>query len=259
MTDAAPKTERLDTIIQGIMSNGEAPAPATPDYAFHPLADKFPLMDDAELKTLAEDIAARGLLHKIAIHEGKIIDGRNRYLAAKLGEVTLTSDNFREMRSCGVSDPLVFVISMNIHRRHLTAEKKRELLKELIKIDPSKSNRQIATEAGVDHKTVAVVREAAEATGEIPQSLTTTGKDGKKRKTKGKGGGGKPKVVPSKGSEKEKIEYQKVTDAISASKAYRLLEQCLLDALEDFSKFVTFDHVQQYVEDTKDALDGFNN
>ena len=51
--------------------------------------------------------------------------------------------------------PYAYVTSANIHRRHLTAEQKRELIAKLIEADPTKSNRQIAKTVKVDHKTVA--------------------------------------------------------------------------------------------------------
>jgi ParB-like chromosome segregation protein Spo0J len=119
---------------------------------FHPLAEKFPLMEGDDLQKLADDISARGLLHQIVLHEGKILDGRNRYRAAAVAKVTLAPKDFREL-PVG-TDPKAYVISANLHRRHLTAEQKRDLLAELIKIDPSKSNRQIAEEAKVDKNTV---------------------------------------------------------------------------------------------------------
>jgi hypothetical protein len=74
------------------------------------------------------------------------------------------------------------VISANIHRRHLTVEKKRELIGKLLKADPTKSDRAIAKTTKTDHKTVASVRARKEATGEIPQLKKTVGADGKTRK-----------------------------------------------------------------------------
>jgi hypothetical protein len=74
-------------------------------------------------------------------------------------------------------------LSANIHRRHLTAEQKRELIAKVLKAQPSKSNRTIAKQAKVDDKTVAVVRGKLEATAEIPQLTKTIGADGKTRTT----------------------------------------------------------------------------
>jgi hypothetical protein len=75
-----------------------------------------------------------------------------------------------------------YIISKNIHRRHLTAEQKRNLLVELVKASPEKSNRQIAKTAKVDDKTVGAVRRELESTAEIPQLEKTVGADGKARK-----------------------------------------------------------------------------
>jgi hypothetical protein len=61
-----------------------------------------------------------------------------------------------------------YIISKNIHRRHLTAEQRRALIAKLIKAQPEKSDRQVAKTAKVDHKTVAGVRSEIEGHGEIP-------------------------------------------------------------------------------------------
>src|SRR5262249_4919356 len=74
------------------------------------------------------------------------------------------------------------ILSLNVHRRHLTAEVKRNIIGKLLKADPSKSDRQIAETVRADHKTVGAVRAEKEATGEIPQLKNRTGKDGKARK-----------------------------------------------------------------------------
>ena len=44
-------------------------------------------MDDQGLQALAEDIRANGLLNDIVLHQGKILDGRNRYLACGMAGV----------------------------------------------------------------------------------------------------------------------------------------------------------------------------
>jgi hypothetical protein len=50
-------------------------------YEFHPIANIFPMLPEAELATLTEDIKVNGLKLKILLYQGKILDGRNRYLA----------------------------------------------------------------------------------------------------------------------------------------------------------------------------------
>ena len=64
-------------------------------------------------------------------------------------------------------DPYAYVISANIHRRHLTAEQKRELIAKLIKATPEKSDRQIAETVKASPTTVGTVRAGMEAKGEV--------------------------------------------------------------------------------------------
>ena len=196
-------------------------------------------MENDELRKLANDIVVNGLMEKITLYEGKILDGRNRYRACQLAATAkdkkfkFVRTDFRELR-CDIN-PVAYVISANIHRRHLTAEQKRDLLATLIKIDPTKSNRQIAEEAKVSHHTVGDVREGLEATGQVAQLDGTIGKDGKKRRTKAKGGS--PKGKGGKGKEKGKaITYAQVIDAKTAVNAYSVLEEHLLDALRDLKR-----------------------
>ena len=53
------------------------------NFTFHSLADTFPLMGPEELKDLTEDIRKNGLRERITYFEGKILDGRNRYLGPR--------------------------------------------------------------------------------------------------------------------------------------------------------------------------------
>jgi ParB-like chromosome segregation protein Spo0J len=80
----------------------------------HPLAAIFPLMGAADLDALAADIEANGQQDAVWLFEGRILDGRNRYRACDRVGV---EPKFRNYEG---SDPLGFVISKNLHRRHLT-------------------------------------------------------------------------------------------------------------------------------------------
>ncbi len=82
-------------------------------YEPHPIADIFPMLSNDELNVLADDIKANGLEHPIILFEGKILDGRNRFQACMIGDVDAT---FVEYKG---DNPLQFVISNNLHRRHL--------------------------------------------------------------------------------------------------------------------------------------------
>lgn len=87
---------------------------------FHPVADIFPMMPEAELKDLAADIEANGLIESIWTYRGKIVDGRNRYRACLMvGE----QPRYQEWRG-DESDLVGFVLSLNLKRRHLDASQR---------------------------------------------------------------------------------------------------------------------------------------
>jgi len=80
---------------------------------FHPVADIFPMLPEQELQNLADDIKANGLKTPIIMYDDMILDGRNRYKACKMARV---EPDFKQFKG---NDPLAFVISLNLHRRHL--------------------------------------------------------------------------------------------------------------------------------------------
>ena len=80
---------------------------------FHETANIFPMMDEDALTELANDIRANGLLEPITTYEGKILDGRNRYIACHMAEVEPRFESYIG------DDPICYIISMNLKRRHL--------------------------------------------------------------------------------------------------------------------------------------------
>ena len=82
---------------------------------FHEAANIFPL-DEEHIAELAKDIKKHGLLTPIETLKGKIIDGRRRFLACKKAKV---KPDFVDVTSL-VEDPISYVLSGNLHRRHLT-------------------------------------------------------------------------------------------------------------------------------------------
>lgn len=86
------------------------------NHAYHEAANIFPLMTGAEYETFKADIAEHGLREPIWLHpDGSIIDGRNRYRACT--ELGIEPD-FEIWNGRG--SLAAFVVSLNLHRRHLT-------------------------------------------------------------------------------------------------------------------------------------------
>lgn len=88
---------------------------------FHEVANIFPMMSADEFDALKLDIAQNGLIEPIWTHDGKIIDGRNRYNACQ--EVGV-KPQFREYTGQGGAALVAFVVSLNLKRRHLDAGQK---------------------------------------------------------------------------------------------------------------------------------------
>jgi hypothetical protein len=170
----------------------------------HPAAELFPLLSEEELKALADDIEKNGLVTKLVLAEdGSLLDGRNRLdAAASLGLLTWERNEPRKLHLNGKliepiqceagEDPYALALSYNVHRRHLTAEQKRELIAKVLKAKPEQSNRAIAKQVKVDHKTVADVRTESEGRGEIPHVEKRTDSKGRKQPAT------KPKAVNPK-------------------------------------------------------------
>jgi ParB-like chromosome segregation protein Spo0J len=170
------------------------------EYPLHPLTAMFPLMEASEFSSLVADIEANGLIEPITLKDGSILDGRNRYSACKTARYQFKAENFVELPKD--QDPLVFVISKNMQRRHLTAEQKREVIRQLLEKKPNASSRAIASITRCSHHTVESVRNETAPktpetrpptegsaspppppTGQIAQSEEKRiGQDGKKRR-----------------------------------------------------------------------------
>jgi len=129
--------------------------------SFHSLADIFPLMSEAEFSGLKADMAEHGQLEVIVTLDGQILDGRNRYNACReLGiEPALVEWN-------GVGSPQAFVISHNLHRRHLN-ESQRAMIAARIAT-------RTQAEAARHATAVRVARRAGHNVGEIPQTFIPT-------------------------------------------------------------------------------------
>ena len=143
----------------------------------HPAAELFPRLPPDQLRALADDIKAHGIQTHIVVWDDpengrSLLDGISRLDAAALagvlviledGQILIACDHYYgpvDQRCIGPNDgidPYALVISLNIHRRHLDSQQKRDLIDRVLKATPEKPNRRIAAVAGVTHKVVARV------------------------------------------------------------------------------------------------------
>ncbi len=85
------------------------------DYPVHSVCELFPAMDNESYAALKSDIEAHGQAEPIVLWKKQLIDGRHRLRACKeLGVKPVVVD------ISSSDDPLAYVISHNLHRRHLT-------------------------------------------------------------------------------------------------------------------------------------------
>ena len=94
--------------------------------ADHPFAAIFPLLDEPELKELAQSIARNGLKVPITLFEDKILDGRNRFRACLLANVEPVFVQYSG------DSPLFDVVAWNLERRHLTATQRAAVALEVL-------------------------------------------------------------------------------------------------------------------------------
>jgi ParB-like nuclease domain len=84
----------------------------------HQLSKAFPAMTEAEYAALVENIREHGQRHPIITYQGQILDGFHRARAcAELNKEPYTKEY-------GGNDPAGYVLSSNLHRRHLSASQR---------------------------------------------------------------------------------------------------------------------------------------
>lgn len=141
-----------------------------PAYQFHPLALAFPLMGDVELEELTADIKKHGQREPIMLADDLILDGRNRYLACKKLGIEPVVERWS---SFGENSLTAFVLSANLHRRHLTTSQKAAIAVECLPFFEAEAKESRAA----DEKRMAEVEKLSRV-AKLPPAKKAKARDG---------------------------------------------------------------------------------
>jgi hypothetical protein len=183
----------------------------------HPAAELFPRMSEPELRELGEDIRRNGMTRSIVVcaediyspdeqyisTKWSVLDGRNRLDAMELAGIPFQLEYYgtgwhieidgvggdldsfprrrHDLEIVRHGDPYAYVLSANLHRRHLTTDQKRDLIAKVIKAKPELSNRQVAAKTATSHAFVGKVRGELEQSGDVETVSTSIDTRGRKQ------------------------------------------------------------------------------
>lgn len=120
-------------------------------FKIHPAANLFPEMSDADFGKLCVDIRDNGQREPIVLFDGQVIDGRNRLRACRWLEIEPKTEDFHGDES----EILSYVISLNLHRRHLTETQRAAVAEKIATAkkggmrDPERANLPIREEVSI--------------------------------------------------------------------------------------------------------------
>lgn len=134
----------------------------------HPAANLFPL-DAENLDELAADIKENGQHVPIEILDGKIVDGRRRSLACRLAGVEPV------VRHVSPDDAVQYVLSLNLHRRHLTTSQRALIAAEIATLKDGE--RPSSFDEGARREDAAAMLSVSTATLDRAKAVLASGDD----------------------------------------------------------------------------------
>ena len=139
----------------------------------HPLAEIFPMLEEAQLSELADDMARNGFdaRYPIVLYGGKVLDGRNRLAAAVAARLYPGANVHPAFVDYAGADPLAFVIRANLRRRHLGVGQRAMIAADLLPQWEEAARREQAA-AGGDRKS----EKAKSLVASLPQAISETPK-----------------------------------------------------------------------------------
>lgn len=127
--DWCPASGQMARVDEAAEVEADPLAPQT--LQAHPACAAFPMLGAVALNELAHDIDTNGLIEPIVMYRGQILDGRNRLAACELADVEPV---FREWEG-DESEIIPWIISKNIHRRHLDTSQRALIAARLATLD----------------------------------------------------------------------------------------------------------------------------
>lgn len=198
----------------------------------HPAAELFPSMTDEEFGGLVDDIQEHGQREAIVLWNGQLVDGRNRLRACEqLG----LEPAFAELDED--TDPIQWVLSCNLHRRHLTASQRAMVavkLKELLEPEAKERQRDGGRKAGNG-------RPAEKVAANLPQPKSPREKDTRDRAAEAVNVSGKlvdaaDKVIKSGSDE---LKDAVTSGKVAVTKAAKIAELPAVEQPEAIAEAIT--------------------
>ena len=111
---------------------------------WHDYANLFPMLDAAGQDALRADIQQHGVHEPVIVFDGRILDGRNRYMAAHDLGLDFPVADFDGTDA----EALAYVLSTNLHRRHLTESQRAAVAAKLANMTKADAGRMGAEAQG---------------------------------------------------------------------------------------------------------------
>lgn len=129
-----------------------------PEYKQHPVALALMPggMDDTEFDAFCEDVAQRGIIYPITLHDGMVLDGWHRYRAAKR-----VGCGVREIHYEG-NDPAGYIAACNVLRRKLSSLQ-RALVGARLHRDHGITQREACKKLGISNEVLTLVLKAIDS------------------------------------------------------------------------------------------------
>jgi ParB-like chromosome segregation protein Spo0J len=113
------------------------------EYEIHPAATLFPMMDADSFQRLKADIKENGQEKCITFFDGQLLDGRNRMKACEELGIEPSIEEIEDSGD-GKFDPFRWVLSVNLHRRHLTESQRAMVAAKLANLKCGRPSRETA-------------------------------------------------------------------------------------------------------------------